>query len=204
MGDTMATLDEMLNGARMMLILRALDPQSTIERAEAAWAAGIPLVEVTIGTPEGVKSLRAAVEAGAARNRLVVAGTVVTPAAAEAAAEAGAAFTVAPGLDLDVLSASLGAGLPHVPGVATPSEVHLAVRAGCRWLKAFPAVSLGPAWFAAVRGPFPDIRFVATGGITADNARDFFDAGVAAVGVGSAAVRGLSALAALGSSPAAE
>src|SRR5206468_458092 len=87
---------------------------------------------------------RMAAVAGARRGRRGAAGTVLTPAAAGAAAEAGAAFTVAPGLDLDVLSASLRAGLPHVPGVATPSEVHLAVRAGCRWLKAFPAASLGP------------------------------------------------------------
>jgi 2-dehydro-3-deoxyphosphogluconate aldolase/(4S)-4-hydroxy-2-oxoglutarate aldolase len=73
-----------------------------------------------------------------------------------------------------------------VPGVATPSEVHGATALGCRWLKAFPAVSLGPSWFSAVRGPFPDVRFVATGGITPATARSFLEAGAAAVGIGSA------------------
>jgi 2-dehydro-3-deoxyphosphogluconate aldolase/(4S)-4-hydroxy-2-oxoglutarate aldolase len=181
-------LDDLLAAARVMLILRALDPAATVARAEEAWDAGIPLVEVTVGTPAGLPSLKAAVEAGRERGRPVVAGTVLTPESARAAAEAGAAFSVAPGFDPDVLTASVAAGLPHVPGVATPSEVHRAIVLGCRWLKAFPAVSLGPAWFRAVRGPFPDVRFVATGGITADSAPSFLDAGASAVGVGSAGV----------------
>ncbi len=180
----MSTLDELLDGVRVMLILRALDPDTTVERSVAAWDAGVPLVEVTVGTPDGVKSLRAAVEAGRERGKLVAAGTVLTPDSARAAADAGACFTVAPGLDPDVLAASRDAGLPHLPGVATPSEVHRAVLLGCRWLKVFPASSLGPAWFRAIRGPFPDIRYVATGGITVDTAPAFFEAGVTAVGIG--------------------
>jgi 2-dehydro-3-deoxyphosphogluconate aldolase/(4S)-4-hydroxy-2-oxoglutarate aldolase len=169
-----------------MVILRALGPQQTVERAEAAWAAGVPLIEVTIGTPDDVPSLRAAVEAGRERGLGVVAGTVVTPEAVRVAAAAGAVFTVAPGLDPDVVAASAEVGLPHVPGVATPSEVHRAVQLGCRWLKAFPAVSLGPQWFSAIRGPFPQVRFVATGGLNPVNAGAFLDAGAAAVGLGSA------------------
>jgi Entner-Doudoroff aldolase len=144
-------------------------------------------VEVTIGTPDGVKSLRAAVEAARERGRIVAAGTVLTPDAARAAADAGAAFTVAPGLDADVLRASLDAGLPHLPGIATPSELHRAVGLGCRWVKVFPSNSLGPQWFTAVRGPFPDVRFVATGGVTPQTAPAFLAAGVSAVGIGSPA-----------------
>jgi 2-dehydro-3-deoxyphosphogluconate aldolase/(4S)-4-hydroxy-2-oxoglutarate aldolase len=157
-----------------------------VERAEAAWAAGVPLVEVTIGTADGVKSLRAAVDAGRDRGLLVAAGTVLTPDAARAAADAGAAFTVAPGLDPDVLRASEDAGLPHLPGIATASELQRAVRLGCRWVKVFPSNSLGPEWFSSMRGPFPDARFVATGGITPDTAPAYFAAGVSVVGLGSA------------------
>jgi 2-dehydro-3-deoxyphosphogluconate aldolase/(4S)-4-hydroxy-2-oxoglutarate aldolase len=192
----MSTLDELLGDVRLMLILRALDPVTTVERAEAAWDVGVPLVEVTIGTADGVKSLRAAVEAGRARGSLVAAGTVLTADAARAAADAGAAFTVAPGLDPEVLAASADAGLPHLPGVATPSEVQRAVRLGCHWLKVFPSASLGPQWFSAVRGPFPDLRLVATGGITPAAAPAFLAAGASAVGVG-AAVADTAALAAL-------
>jgi Entner-Doudoroff aldolase len=183
----MSTLDELLDGVRVMVILRALDPETTAAKAEALWAVGVPLVEVTIGTPDGVKSLRAAVEAARERGRIVAAGTVLTPDAARAAADAGAAFTVAPGLDAEVLRASLDAGLPHLPGIATPSELHRAVGLGCRWVKVFPSNSLGPQWFTAVRGPFPDVRFVATGGVTPQTAPAFFAAGVSAVGIGSPA-----------------
>jgi Entner-Doudoroff aldolase len=179
------------------MIMRGLDPEAAVERAEAAWAAGVPLVEVTIGTPDAVKSLRAVVDAARPRGFVVGAGTVVTPDAARTAADAGAAFTVAPGLDADVLRASLDAGLPHLPGIATPTELHRAVQLGCRWVKVFPSNSLGPAWFAAVRGPFPDVRFVATGGVTPETAPAFFEAGVSAVGIGAqtAAPADLAALA---------
>ncbi|HEV7897202.1 MAG TPA: bifunctional 4-hydroxy-2-oxoglutarate aldolase/2-dehydro-3-deoxy-phosphogluconate aldolase [Planosporangium sp.] len=181
----MSMLDDMLDGVRVMVILRALGPEKTVERAEAAWAAGVPLVEVTIGAAEDVKSLRAAVEAGRDRGFRVVAGTVVTLESVRIAADAGAAFTVAPGFDPDIVVASADVGLPHVPGVATPSEVQRATQLGCRWLKAFPAVSLGPQWFSAIRGPFPGVRFVATGGLDPTNAPAFLDAGAAAVGLGS-------------------
>ena len=181
-------LDDLLEPVRVMLILRALDPDTTVARAEEAWAAGVRLIEVTIGTPAGVPSLAAAVAAGRSRGYPIAAGTVRTPDAARAAAAAGAALSVAPGFDPDVLAASRAVGLPHVPGVATPTEVHRATALDCRWLKAFPAVSLGPAWFGAIHGPFPDARFVATGGITPETAGSFLDAGAAAVGVGSAVV----------------
>ena len=181
----MIDFDELFAGARVMVILRALGPADTVARASAAWAAGVPLVEVTVGDLAGVDSLRATVEA--ASGRPVAAGTVLTPEAARAAAGAGAVCTVAPGFDPEVLAASRDAGLPHLPGVATPTEVHRAVRSGCRWLKVFPAATLGPGWFRTVHGPFPDVRFVATGGITPATARGYLDAGVSVVGLGSAA-----------------
>jgi 2-dehydro-3-deoxyphosphogluconate aldolase/(4S)-4-hydroxy-2-oxoglutarate aldolase len=179
-------LDALLGATRVMVILRDLGPSATVARAEEAWAAGVRLVEVTVGTAEALDSLRVTVAAGRARGLPVAAGTVLTVDAARAAAVAGAVCTVAPGFDPEVLAASRAAGVPHLPGVATPSEVHRAVRAGCAWLKAFPAVSLGPAWFTAIRGPYPDVRFVATGGITPATAPDYLAAGARVVGLGSA------------------
>lgn len=182
----MTDFDVLFGGHRVMTILRGLPPERTVEIADQIWAAGIELLEVPIGTPEQVPSLVAAVKAGAERGKAVGAGTVVTPEQARAAAEAGARYTVAPGLDLGVLAASLAAGLPHLPGVGTATEVHQARRAGCRWVKAFPAAALGPAWFSAIRGPFPDVRYVATGGITAEAAAEFLAAGASVVAVGAA------------------
>jgi 2-dehydro-3-deoxyphosphogluconate aldolase / (4S)-4-hydroxy-2-oxoglutarate aldolase len=179
----------LLRGKPLMAILRNVPVERAVALAETVWASGLGAVEVPIQTPEAVECLRAVAAAAAARGAVVGAGTVVTVEQVAVAADAGAVFTVAPGLDLDVVAASAAAGLPHLPGVATPSEVHHAVKAGCDWLKAFPAGSLGPNWLREVRGPFPDVRFVATGGIGAHNARDFLAAGAQALGVGGAVTR---------------
>jgi Entner-Doudoroff aldolase len=179
-------LAPVFGAARVMVILRDLPPDETVRLAERAWDLGIDVVEVPIRTAGAVTALRAAVDAGRVRDRRVGAGTVLTPAQVGQAASAGAAFTVAPGLDLAVADAAAGHGLPHLPGVATPTEAQRARDHGLVWLKAFPAVSLRPAWFRAVAGPLPELRFVATGGIDADNAADFLAAGVRVVAVGSA------------------
>ncbi|NEB81742.1 bifunctional 4-hydroxy-2-oxoglutarate aldolase/2-dehydro-3-deoxy-phosphogluconate aldolase, partial [Streptomyces sp. SID14478] len=90
------------------------------------------------------------------------------------------------GLDAAVASASVAAGLPHLPGVATATDVQAARALGLTWLKAFPASVLGADWFRAMRGPFPEVPFVATGGMDAGNAAAYLSAGARVVAVGSA------------------
>lgn len=170
----------------VMAILRGFAPAETVRLARVAWDNGIDAVEVPIGRPDQVEALAAAVEAGREGGFLVGAGTVVTIEQVSAALSAGAAYTVAPGFDLDVLRASAAVGLPHLPGIATPTELQTARRAGCVWVKAFPATALGTSWFRDIRGPFPDVRIVATGGITAETASTFLAAGARVVAVGSA------------------
>ena len=104
----------------------------------------------------------------------------------DAAVAAGAAYLVSPGLDPEIVRAAAERGIPILPGVATPSEVGQAVALGLTWLKAFPAQWLGAHWFAHIRGPFPQVKFVATGGMDAGNAGEFLAAGVTVVAVGSA------------------
>jgi 2-dehydro-3-deoxyphosphogluconate aldolase/(4S)-4-hydroxy-2-oxoglutarate aldolase len=180
----MVGFEELVGGHRVMAILRGLPPERTAELANRAWDAGVSLLEVPIGRPEQVPALAAAVAAGAERGQLVGAGTVITLAQVREAVRAGARYTVAPGLDPAVLAASLAAGLPHLPGVATAGEVQRARAAGCGWVKAFPAAALGTAWFRAIQGPFPDLQYVATGGLTVETVPDFLAAGarVAAIG----------------------
>ncbi|MFF5180099.1 bifunctional 4-hydroxy-2-oxoglutarate aldolase/2-dehydro-3-deoxy-phosphogluconate aldolase [Micromonospora sp. NPDC000316] len=183
---TTADFDHIFGGARVMAILRGLPVAETVRLAERAWDLGIDVVEVPVATPDAVPALRAAVDAGRERGRIVGAGTVLDVDQVAAAADAGAAFTVAPGLDLAIADAAAARGLPHLPGVATPTEAQQALRHGLTWLKAFPAISLGPAWFKAMAGPLPQLRFVATGGLDAGNAADFLKAGVRVTAVGSA------------------
>ncbi|RKT88844.1 2-dehydro-3-deoxyphosphogluconate aldolase / (4S)-4-hydroxy-2-oxoglutarate aldolase [Saccharopolyspora antimicrobica] len=170
----------------VMAILRGYPPERTVELCLRAWEVGIELVEVPVMTAEHLPALRAAIAAGREAGRPVGAGTVITPEQVDDVASAGAAFTVSPGYDPEIAEAAARRGLAHLPGVATASEITSAVRNGHRWLKAFPAAQLGPAWITAQHGPFPDVAFVATGGINAANAGDFLAAGARVVAVGSA------------------
>jgi len=170
---------------RMMVILRGHPSAQALALAESAWEAGLPLVEVPLQGDTEAASLEALVSSGARRSRTTGAGTVTTVELVERAAKIGARFTVAPGWDAGVLARSLALDLPHLPGVATGTEVPNAMSHGLRWLKGFPASTLGSAWFSAMRGPFPEASIVATGGITLANAAEFLDAGAAAVSVGS-------------------
>ena len=177
--------EEALARTRVVGVFRGLDVPATLEACATAWDAGVEVVEVTVQRPDALPSLRAAVAAGAERGLAVGAGTVTTAAQVADVADAGAAFTVAPGLAEEVVAACAARDLPHLPGVATATEVTRAVALGCTWLKAFPASQLGPGWVRAQHGPFPDVRFVATGGVDAGSAPDFLRAGCRAVGLGS-------------------
>ena len=181
-----ADFDRILAGRPLMAIFRGLGTTRSLELARTAWDLGIDVVELPIQSDADVEALAAVVAAGREEGRLVGAGTVVSTRHVELAASAGAAFTVSPGFDAEVVRASAAAGMPPLPGVATASEVQAAMALGLTWLKAFPASLLGAGWFRAMAGPFPDARFVATGGMDAANAGAFLDAGVRTVAVGSA------------------
>lgn len=178
--------DEILDGAPLMAILRGMGVERSVRVATTAWDLGIDSVEVPLQSEEDDRALREVVRLGAERGKVVGAGTILTVAQVDAAIAAGAAYLVSPGLDADVVRAAAERGIPILPGVATPSEVQQAVALGLTWLKAFPAQWLGPDWFRHIRGPFPQVRFVATGGMDASNAGDFLAAGVKVVAVGSA------------------
>lgn len=178
--------EELFGGAPLMAILRGMGPERSLAVSTTAWDLGIDVVELPIQTADDIEALRLVAAAGRERGKIVGAGTVVSEEHVAQAASAGAAFTVSPGLDLDVVRASHDAGLLSIPGVATASEVQLAMKSGLTWLKAFPASLLGAQWLGAMHGPFPDARFVTTGGMSAANAGEFLRAGARVVAVGSA------------------
>ena len=184
--DTAAWFDETFAGAPLMAILRGTGVERAATLATTAWDLGIDSVEVTLQSADDLRSLREVVRLAEERGKIVGAGTIVSPEQIAAAVDAGARYLVSPGLDPRVVEAAQRHGIPILPGVSTPSEVQLACSLGLTWLKAFPAQWLGTDWFRHIRGPFPQVRFVATGGLDANNARQFLDAGVRVVAVGSA------------------
>jgi 2-dehydro-3-deoxyphosphogluconate aldolase/(4S)-4-hydroxy-2-oxoglutarate aldolase len=131
-------------------------------------AAGGRVIEVTFRTAAAERAIAGVAEEG---GLLVGAGTVIRPQQVDAAHAAGARFIVSPGFSLAVVERCLELALPVVPGVASASEIMAALAAGLSLVKLFPAEPLGGlALLRALHGPFPDVRFIPTGGLTEENA----------------------------------
>lgn len=169
--------------AGVLAVLRAPSPASALDAIDALLRGGITGIEVTYSTPDA-----AAVIAEAIRRHgdaaLVGAGTVTTAAQAREAADAGAAFLVSPGTTAPVVAAMRATGATVMTGALTPSEVMTAVDLGVDVVKLFPASLGGPAFLKALRGPFPDVPLMPTGGVTPDNLGEWFAAGALAAGAG--------------------
>lgn len=153
-----------------VIVLR--DVNHAVSMAKALVAGGIRVLEVTLRTPQGLPCIEAI--AKAVPEAIVGAGTVRNAADARAAAAAGARFAVSPGYTTSVGDACREAGLPLLPGVATSSEIMQAQQDGFNELKFFPAVQAGGIhMLKAWQGPFAEVRFCPTGGITPTNAPEF-------------------------------
>ncbi|RYX95307.1 MAG: bifunctional 4-hydroxy-2-oxoglutarate aldolase/2-dehydro-3-deoxy-phosphogluconate aldolase [Comamonadaceae bacterium] len=148
------------------------DVQQAVALARALVAGGIRMLEVTLRTPEALACIEAI--AKEVPDAVIGAGTVRSAADAKAAASAGARFAVSPGYTASVGQACRDLGLPLLPGVATGSEIMAAQEDGLNQLKFFPAMQAGgPAMLKAWGGPFVDVKFCPTGGVSAANAADF-------------------------------
>jgi 2-dehydro-3-deoxyphosphogluconate aldolase/(4S)-4-hydroxy-2-oxoglutarate aldolase len=168
-------------------IIRASSANAVVPVTEALLQAGLPICEITLTIPNAIDAI------GAVAKRfpgqvLVGAGTVTDAETARRAVEAGAEFIVTPCLIpevREVIEAAHRADVAVLPGALTPGEVFEAFRLGGDMVKVFPVQSVGgAAYLRALRGPFPDIPLVPTGGVTLANMAELFQAGAAAVGVG--------------------
>jgi len=140
--------------------------------AEALLAGGVKVLEITMRTPVALPCIEAI--AKAVPEAVVGAGTIRSAADAQAALDAGSRFAVSPGYTAEVGAACRRIGLPLLPGVATASEVMTAQADGLSFLKFFPAMQAGGiAMLKALGGPFPDVVFCPTGGISLATAPDF-------------------------------
>lgn len=140
--------------------------------AKALVAGGVRVLEVTLRTPVALAAIR--VIAREVPEAIVGVGTLTRPEEFTEARDAGACFGVSPGLTPVLIAAARDSGLPLLPGVMTPSDVIAARLAGFRELKLFPAQQAGGiGMLQALAGPFPDVTFCPTGGITAETAPDY-------------------------------
>ena len=159
-------------------------PEDAVPLARALLACGIDAMELTLRTPAAVDALRLVREQ--VPEMLAGVGTILSPQQLEEVVDAGAAFGVAPGLNVKVVEREKQLGLPFAPGIVTPSEIELAVELGCRELKFFPAEpSGGIKYLRSMYAPYAHLglQFLPLGGINAANMAGYlFDAAVPAIG----------------------
>ena len=163
---------QVMQDAPVIPVIVLNDVAHAVPMARALVAGGVRMLEVTLRTPQALACIEAI--AKAVPEAVVGAGTVRSKADAQAAARAGALFAVSPGYTSAVGQACREAGLALLPGVATGSEIMMAQEDGLTELKFFPAMQAGgPAMLKAWSGPFFDVKFGPTGGVTLQNAPDF-------------------------------
>lgn len=180
-------MPEGITSGGVVAIARRLDPVRAVAIADALAAGGVGAFELTLNEPEA-DALRAIETVARERPNIDVeigAGTILSIESASRAIDAGATFLVMPHLDVELVAWIAERGVPALPGCATPTEALAAWRAGAAAIKLFPASVTGPGFVRELRGPFPDIPVVPTGGVTLENAPAFIKAGAVAVGLGS-------------------
>ena len=166
------SIEERLAHVGVVPLVQADDPETAIRTSEALLAGGLSIIEVVLRTDEALNCLKAVSDS--IREVTVGAGTVLTKAQAEAAVSAGAAFIVSPGLDDGVVEVAQAHGLPVFPGIATASELQHAFNLGLRVVKFFPAgVCGGVAMIKALSSAFREMKFMPTGGVSAENLSEY-------------------------------
>ena len=165
-------------------IVRAPSPEDAFRAAEAIVAGGIGIAEITMTVPSAMRVMERLAERFGDQV-LLGAGTILDPETCRAALLAGAEFIVTPSLDPRVIEVARRYSKPCIPGALTPTEVVTAWQAGADMVMIFPCGPVGgPKYIKALKGPFPHIDFVPTGGVNLETTPEFIKAGAAAVAVG--------------------
>jgi 2-dehydro-3-deoxyphosphogluconate aldolase / (4S)-4-hydroxy-2-oxoglutarate aldolase len=165
-------------------VIRASSPREARIAADAVCEGGIPIVEITMTVPGAVDVIRELTKGGSS-DILVGAGTVLNPEAARRCLDAGAQFLVSPGLNVQTIELAVREGKLMMAGALTPTEVITAWDAGSDIVKVFPCGNVGGAkYIKALKGPFPQIPLVPTGGVNLNTAAEFIEAGAVALGIG--------------------
>lgn len=168
--------------ARLVAIVRGNDGGAAAGAALAALEEGFRFVEIALTTPGALEAIRE-VRSAAPEGCIVGAGTVLTAKDVHDVADAGGQFTVTPAL-ADSIDESARLGIPVLAGAMTPSEAFEAMNRGATAVKLFPASVGGPGYLQALRDPFPQIPFIAVGGVGLGEAVGYWEAGAIAVGLG--------------------
>ena len=167
-------IEKFLRLSPVMPVVTFTDPSVAVDVARALVRGGIRVIEVTLRTPVALEAM--ARIARSVPEITVGAGTVLSVADLKASAEAGAAFAISPGATATLLSAGASGPIPYLPAIATASELMAGLAAGYPCFKFFPAGAAGGIpMLNALGGPFPDVRFCPTGGISQATVKSYLD-----------------------------
>jgi 2-dehydro-3-deoxyphosphogluconate aldolase/(4S)-4-hydroxy-2-oxoglutarate aldolase len=168
-------------------VLRMENAQKLMRTVEAIRDGGITALEITMTTPNALRLIEETATAFADDEEVLVGvGSVLDGPTAQQAINAGARFAVSPILSPEMIETCHRYDVPAVPGAFTPTEVARAHELGADIVKVFPASTVGPDYFGALKGPMPHVKLMPTGGVSLENAGQWIEAGACAVGVGSA------------------
>lgn len=167
-------------------IIRGVEPSNVCDVQEALIAGGITAVEVSLSNEEkGLQCIKALAEKFGDRIDLGV-GTITSKEQAEKAIELGAKYLITPGWDRELIRELQTLDIPIFPGVLTPGEILQAINEGINTVKLFPSDSLGTSYIKnVIKGPFPEVDFMAVGGVTLENITEYQQAGCSSFGIGS-------------------
>ena len=173
-----------LYASRLVAVIRSKSTKDALAIAHAAADGGIKFIEITFTVPGALDVIK---DLAARKDVRVGAGTVLAPQQAERAIGVGAEFVVAPSLELNLIRICHAANVACFPGAATPTEIIAASRAHADLVKIFPADLVGgPSFIRQVQAPFPDVRFMVSGGVSLTNVSEYVQAGVTGICLGSA------------------
>jgi len=178
-----------LHASRLVAVVRSKTTDDALELANAAADGGIKFVEITFSVPGALDVIK---ELSKRSGIHVGAGTVLAPQQAERAIGVGAEFVVSPSLELNLIGICHMANVACFSGAATPTEIVAAQRARADLVKIFPAdLAGGPYFIRQMRGPFPDVRFMVSGGVSLKNVSEYVRVGVTGICLGSAYLENL-------------
>ena len=181
---TKAEIVKQIEDVGLVPVVRASSADEAMQVIEAIKAGGVNVLEITMTVPGAVHVIEKVADKYGSEV-LVGAGTILDPETARACLLAGAQFIVSPALNLDTIALCHRYGAPIAPGVLTPTEVITAWSAGVDFVKVFPCGSVGGASYVKnLKGPFPQVKIIPTGGVSLKTAADFIKAGASALGVG--------------------
>ena len=183
MSEKKATLKK-IKELGVLAVLRGPSEDLTIKMVDALVKGGVTGIEITFTTPNALEVVSALSKQFGDKITLGM-GTLTKPAQAELAKDAGSEFLVSPHTEDELGKAMVATGLPVMMGALTPSEVMKAVSLGSDVVKIFPGSVGGPSYMKSLKGPFPDIPMMPTGGVSDQNLVEWFAAGAFAVGAGS-------------------